>query len=101
MRHFQTLTSEAAIVPSRPKPDTHSGEANDRYERGFRSFLKAGVGLVQYFAAASRWCGSCSGCGLGRHQTTKPQAAAAVRVSIFLPLFRWSSISAAAPIMRP
>ena len=35
------------------------------------------------------------------HQTTKPQAEAGVRVSMLRPRFRWSSISAAEPIIRP
>ena len=35
------------------------------------------------------------------HQTTNPQAEAGVRVSMFRPRFRWSSISAAEPIIRP
>ena len=35
------------------------------------------------------------------HQTTKPQAEAGVRVSMLRPRFRWSSISAADPIIRP
>ena len=35
------------------------------------------------------------------HQTTNPQAEAGVRVSMLRPRLRWSSISAAEPIIRP